>query len=252
MMRLGSRVLAFASLLLAISFLTAEKAQAIPALQLGPGAGSWTYDLTTQTWVTPDNPLQLAATANATMADGGDGAYAWNTLGTSQLAYLVVSAVPRTPLTEPPSLFDITVENDSLALSLFASGNGAPPLNDPNDLAPHGIFDTYFEVYEFNFDGALVGISDTQPGGTGTGQGYLELFDITINSLAPTVQRLHFDLFTVQGTTGWDPNGPADRRLVEAFAPFSHDAEVVPEPSSALLFGVGALIASAGMRRHRP
>jgi hypothetical protein len=251
MMRLVSRVCAFASLVLAISLLVAGSAQAIPSLQLGPGAGSWTYDLSTQTWVTTDNPLQLAATANATTADGGNGAYAWDTLGTSQLAYLVVSAVPMTPLSEPPDIFDITVGNDAGTLSLFVSGNGAPPLNDPNDLAPHGIFDTYFEVYEFNFDGALVGISDTQPGGSGSGIGYLELFDITINSLDPSVERLHFDVFTVQGSTGWDPNGAPDRRLVEAFAPFSHDAEVVPEPSGALLFGVGGLVASVALRRRR-
>ena len=251
-MRLGSRVLAFASLLLAVSVLTADKAQAIPALQLGPGIGSWSYDTVTDTWVTGDNPLQLEATANATTLNGGNGNYAWDNLDPSRFAYLVVSAIPMTPLTEPPSLFDITVENDGAVLSLFNSGNGAPPLNDPNSLAPHDIFDTYFEIYEFSFDGALVGISDTQPGGTGTGQGYLELFDITINSMAPSVQRLHFDLFTVQGAAGWAPDGPASNRLVEAFAPFSHDAEVVPEPSSALLFGVGALIASAGLRRRRP
>jgi hypothetical protein len=232
----------FGSLLVALSLLAAGSAQAIPALQLGPGAGSWSYDLSTQTWVTPDNPLQLAATANATTGDGGNGDYAWDALGTSQIAYLVVSAVPKTALSEPPELFDITVENDGVTLNLFASGNGAPPLSDPNDLAPHGIFDTYFEIYEFNFDGALVGISDTQPGGTGAGMGYLELFDITINGLASTVTGLHFDLYTVQ---------TADPNRVEAFAPFSHDAQAVPEPSGALLFGVGGLIASVTLRRRR-
>ena len=236
------RALALGSLVLAFSFVAARSAHAIPSLQLGPGAGSWTYDTTSQTWVTSDNPLQLAATANATMADGGNGDYAWDALGTSQIAYLVVSAVPKTGLTEPPELFDITVENDGGALSLFASGNGAPPLSDPNDLAPHGIFDTYFEIYEFNFDGALVGISDTQPGGTGTGMGYLELFDVTINSLADSVEGLHFDLYTVQ---------TADTGAVDAFAPFSHDAEAIPEPGSALLFGVGGLITGVALRRRR-
>jgi len=239
---LDRRMRALGSLVFAFSLLAAGTAHAIPSLQLGPGAGSWTYDLTTQTWVTADNPLQLAATANATAADGGNGDYAWDTLATSQVAYLVVSAVPKTALSEPPELFDITVENDAGALSLFASGNGTPPLSDPNDLAPHGIFDTYFEIYEFNFDGALTGISDTQPGGTGTGMGYLELFDVTIHSLADSVTGLHFDLYTVQ---------TADPSLVEAFAPFSHDADAVPEPSSALLFGVGGLVASVALRRRR-
>ena len=59
--------------MLAVSLLGAFSAQALPSLQLGPGAGSWTYDNSTQTWVTSDDPLELLATANATAADGGNG-----------------------------------------------------------------------------------------------------------------------------------------------------------------------------------
>jgi hypothetical protein len=246
-----SRWQALGSLVFALSMFAAGSARALPALQLGPGAGSWTYDASTQTWVTSDNPLQLSALANATAGDGGNGDYAWTTPGTGQLVYLVVSAVPQTALVEPPEIFDITVENDGGALNVFASGNGAPPLNDPNTLASHGIFDTYFEIYEFSFDGALVGIGDTQPGGLGSGMGYSELLDVTIHSLASGVAGLHFDLFTVQGATGWDPDGPPDSGLVEAFAPFSHDAAAVPEPGSALLFGVGGLVAGVALRRRR-
>ena len=64
-------------------FLGASAAQAIPALQLGPGSGSWSYDTSTQTWVTTDNPLNLLATANATT---GSGAYPWELTGTTQTA----------------------------------------------------------------------------------------------------------------------------------------------------------------------
>jgi len=222
----------------------ASSAKALPALQLGPGAGIWSYDVGTGTWVTPDNPLQLLAFANATPADGGNGGYAWTTTGTGQIAYLVISAVPKNTGSEPPSLFDVTLDNDAATLSLYTSGNGAPPLSDPNDLTPHGIFDTYFEIYEFNFDGSLVGITNTQTG-FDPAQGYQELFDVTIDSLDSSVQFLHFDVFTIQGS---GQLGPTDQ--VFANAPFTHDAQTVPEPGTAALLGLG-LAGFAAARRRR-
>jgi hypothetical protein len=226
------------------AMVVSSPALALPSLQLGPGAGSWTYDAGTGTWVTPDNPLQLLAFANATAADGGNGDYPWSTTGTSQIAYLVISAVPKTTDTEPPSLFDVTVDNDAGTLSLYTSGNGAPPLSDPNDLAPHGIFDTYYEIYEFNFDGPIVGIYNTQTG-LDPAQGYEELFDITINSLDGSVEFLHFDLFTIVGSGSL---GPTDQVLDNA--PFTHDAQTVPEPGTALLLSLG-LLGLAATRRSR-
>jgi len=230
----------FLSLLAGLYFGVAlSPALALPSLQLGPGSGSWSYDLVTGTWLTSDNPLELAAYANANTVDGGTGDYAWDGQGnTTRYAYLVVSAVPKTPATEPPSLFDVTVENDAGVLSLYTFGNGAPPLSDPNDLAPHGIFTTYFEIYEFTFDGSLGTIDNTQPGQSCTGscQGYTELFDITVNSLDVSLTAVHFDLFTIDGGGQLDLSS-----MVQAFAPFTHDAETVPEPSVALLLGLAGL-----------
>ena len=138
-------------------------------------------------------------------------------------------------------------------LSLYTtSGFGTPPVEDPNSIGGHGIFDTYFEIYQFNFDDVVTTIGDIQPGGTGTGDGYIETFDIAINSLAAGATGIHFDLFTVEGDGVLDL-GSSSRSTVNAFAPFSHDAEyemtVVPVPASIWLFGT-ALIGFIGFSRR--
>lgn len=223
-----------------------SSAQALPSLQLGPGIGSWTYLPGTQTWVTNTNPFSLFAYANASP---GNGIFAWEASGAAtRNAYLVVSAVPMINFDG----FDVTVENDGGALSLFDSGSGNPPVQDGNSLAPHGIFDTYFEIYEFQFDGTVQTIFNTQPPGGDPGDGYAEEFSFTINSLGTGVTGIHMDLFVTSGDGTYDPMLPPDsnNNLVNAFAPFSHDAEhAVPEPTTLVLLGVG--MAGAGLARRR-
>ncbi len=218
---------------------------ALPALQLGPGDTNddWTYvGGGNDTWIL-NGFGSLAAYANADTS-GANGSYAWDTAGAgTQIGYLVVAATPQA--SDATDIFDITVVNDGFALSLFDSGFGNPPLEDPNSMAGHGIFDTYFEIYKFNFDGLVETIFNTQPGESGSGDGYSELFDVAVNWLDASVAGLHFDLFTASGDGVYIPGytGP-DKKLMKASAPFSHDAEMmvsVPEPGALVLLGLGLL-----------
>lgn len=241
----------------------ASAAQALPALQLGPdpdNLGSWNYDLTTETWVLGTGNGSVYAYANDTKANGGDGHYAWDSAGAAgQIAYLVVSAMPGTA--DGTDAFNISVTNDGGALSLFDSGYGTPPLEDSNSISSHGIFDTYFEIYAFNFDGLSGTIGNTQPGDAGSGEGFTEEFDVVINSYTAGTTGIHFDLFTTTGAgqylrigdTGY---GGDNKKLVNRVAPYSHDAEFgccgenVPEPGPLGLLGAGMIALYIARRRR--
>lgn len=235
-----------------LALLTSPFASALPALQLGPaeaGNPDWSWNSTTQTWVL-DGMGEVNAYAKST------GKTAWDAAGAAdRYAYLVVAAIPQSGT----DVFDVTVTNDGVELSLFASGFGNPPIEDPNSLASHGIYETWFEIYQFRFDGPLTTVGNVQPGsGDTTKPGWAETFSITLNSAAPGLESLHIDLFTVIGDGTWVVGGPSNPALVKSFAPFSHDAEMrvptvyVSDRSAWLTAVLGfALLACAALERRK-
>jgi len=233
-------------LLISLFFAYSSAAMALPSLQLGPDAsnpGDWSYDSVNETWVVNDGPFNL----NVYALDS-----AWDSSITSGFAYLIAAAVPSTA--DDTDAFDISVTDGSKV----AYGFGAPPIEDTNTPAPHNVYDTYYEVYEFEFDRSVSGwIGNTQTGTTDEALGYSYSFDIDVISLAAGVEGVHFDLFTVTPAQ-WVPNsGVDDKKLVYAIAPFSHDAEYceincahdVPEPTMVGLLAMG-LLALAVARRN--
>lgn len=222
---------------LALSFACAS-AYAIPVLQIGPGDASdpdWNWDAADESWIFSGTSASIYAYALDRAWKSGD-----NNVFT---AYLSVAATPKT--SDATDVFDVSVSN----ATLVETGYGAPPVSDgdlldnhQHDVSSHGIFDTYYEVYEFVFSSTLVDVHNVQPGsGTGTTEGYSHLFEIALNSFDEEVEGIHFDLYTL------DPNDPGK---VYKFAPYSHDGGFhVPEPAALALMGAGLLMLSLGNRR---
>jgi hypothetical protein len=235
--------------------------QALPKLQIGPGDSpeDWGYDSGTMSWVYfgSDSPFSLTTMAKASR--NYNNGSTWDSVGalsTNRYAYLVVATLPG--ISEGVDGFDVTVSDDNGMLTMVDADWGAPPINDPNDLPPHSIFSTYFEIFEFQFDDDLTSIWNTEPGESGTGSGWVELLDITVNSLSAGVTDIHFDLFTSVGAR-WDPAAGSDRDIVQAFAPPSHDGETgdrdccrdVSEPGTLGLMMFGLFAAGASRVRRR-
>lgn len=254
-----SRLAAVLARILGLSMALTGSAWALPSLQLGPGGtGTWEYVAGgDDTWYVSDSAFTISAYANAVGEEGGDAFYkntgpsSSRTNNVDRTAYLVFSAVPSTTSTTP---FSLSVIGDSGPLTLVQEGFGSPPDPDAShstdDLPSHGIYDTYFYIYEFAFNGSVAEIGNTQPGDSGTGQGYREDFSVAVSGLEPGLTGVHVDLFTVVGDGklktldsegGFIAAGDLSNQIF-ANAPFSHDAQfLVPEPGLLSLLAIGAL-----------
>lgn len=202
---------------------SAGSALAVPSLQIGDANGGVcdTYNLVLE-------DCMVGGQFTVTSLEAGPG-------------YLVFSATPETM--SDTFTIDPTILGSSLDLVQF--GYGTPPFEDRNDLAPHGYFPTYAEVFRLDFVTPGT-VFNTEPGNPGdSAPGYIELVDLNLTALTG---GLHIDLFRC--SSGSVENG--DCRIQQGFdvAPFSHDATYVPVPAAVWLFGSG-LIGLVGIARRK-
>ena len=242
-----SKYLARLFLLIIIGLVTFySSAYAIPTLQLDIEGG--TYDSTTQTIIAPGNPFTLYALLIPNLK---------NTL--TDYYYISAAIVPK--LTQPGgTLGTFSLNGDDITKfpgngygTVAVTGEmvyGVPPLEtivtlqgwDKGDLPRHGIYETYFAEFEFQFNSNQISPYNTQDraisGGliptSGNGMYYVTFNVDTANLVAG--YEIHFDLYNTKLKSGVDID-------VTQFAPFSHDAEgrKVTEPSTLLLLGSGLL-----------
>jgi hypothetical protein len=256
-------------LLLAASFAVS----AVPNLQLGIVGGY--YDTETESVVSNSSAGTLVAYGGGSDISG----FAIND------EYFISIALLNHDLSSTgPDLFDFgSFDFGGITYDVDDVVYGVPPLeanldHDAGDLSTHSVFPTLFVQHQFKFSAtqktALVNTQDTpgfDPVSNPGNDLYYKLFNVDMSNMTGSL-GLHFDLYntTLVVTTvcvtppkpaGWKgkwkpapvctttPTGDVDRN---DFAPYSHDATMVPEPAPLMLLGIGMLILSvSSIRRLR-
>jgi hypothetical protein len=209
--------------LIAVTVLAVSTAAfALPTLQLDVSPG--TYDTGDQTTIADIDTFDLYALLNPDADSGLDGLYR-----------VSVAVTPKVPEADPkPSLGSFTFAGTEYSVTEDMVW-GTPPeallggtTGVGDDLASHGIFETYFMEFDIVFDSSLqMAKYDVQTGETSPGNMYYQALAVTAGGLDEGY-GLHFDLYQVAPTetegTGKQALTPSTLTSIVEFAPFSHDA----------------------------
>jgi hypothetical protein len=191
-----------------------KPAGAVPNLQLYVEGAI--FDSLTETWVTSHQPsfnLQVIG-ANRTIDD----------------VYLAIAV----PVGETGA---ITIAGSPLGPYSF----GTPVMGDGSLLPYHGIYPTDFDTYFVGNFGLIQTVYDMTPGETGSALGEIKTFNVSVSGYS----WVHFDAYNHVVLN--------KKHIKYICAPFSHDAEFIPEPASLFLLSTGLLSLAAfdRMRRKR-
>jgi hypothetical protein len=240
----------------------------VPVLQLDIIGGTYDGSVDVETIITTDSSFDLVAYGlkdpnNGDQNDNG------KTADTSMTYYISAAITPKqAQTTAGPDIGSFVFMGTTYDIDDLSYGTA--PLDDAldgwdsGDLMKHGIFETYFMTFAFNFiDDAdhtrtVVNTQDT----TGTDPAdyddgddlFFRTFDVDISNMAEGY-GLHFDLYNTV-VVNCKRNDNCDTEMdVGDFAPFSHDAETrtVPEPAPLALLGIGllALVVTARRQHNR-
>lgn len=175
-------------------------ALAVPNLQLFVEGA--VFDTITETWVTshvPEFNLQV--------------------IGANYNIYDVFLAI-AVPVGESGA---ITIDSNPIGPYTF----GTPIMGNGKPLPTHGIYPTDFDTYFMGDFGLSQTVYNMTPGETGSALGEIKTVSVSVSGYS----FAHFDAY--------DHVVLNKNKVKYVFAPFSHDAEFVPEPASLLLFASG-------------
>lgn len=209
---------------------------AIPTLQVYI-EGSVYYGSPEESWITTSSSFRLWVLGDVE---------SYGTIADVKLAFAYPTNEQGGSVTITPTTTSM-ITDPSVPINpygpVYGSDGTVPSLGDGSPLPAHGIYGpgtswTSYRLGDFTLTDSPIGDYIFSVPTTFSSSGQVNVYDVSVSGYS----WVHFDAF--------DHIVVGQNHANYKFAPFSHDAGVVPEPTSFMLLGLG-LLGIAGLKRKK-